>query len=91
MPKFINDKGIITSTNMTQKDSLQAFQWGLKKASSRARELAVAQSQPMWREVAKMLDALHHNGNVLANRKPMTQLEVNMATDRIKERMATRQ
>lgn len=91
MPNFIEGKLASASTHMTQKDSLQAFQWGLKKAASRARELAEAQGNPAWMAVAKTLDAMLHNGNVLANRKPMTELEIEMATDKIKERLATRQ
>ena len=152
MTSFIEGKVASASTNMTQKDSLQAFQWGLKKAASRARELAAAYGDnkrsipslltgfvegitqaegaagqlihhfrnpgwmvlrdnlslikdkcvgmavkatdavaiPAWMQVAKVLDALLHNGTILANRKPMTQLEVEIGTDRIKERMATR-
>lgn len=91
MPNFVEGKLAGASTNMSQKDSLQAFQWGMKKASSRARELAVAQGNPTWMAVAKALDALSHNANILANRKPMTELEIERSTDKIKERMATRQ
>jgi hypothetical protein len=153
MPSFIEGKTAAASIHMNQRDSLQAFQWGLKKASSRAKEIAEAYSDKKrsiptllgefvagisqaegaagqlihhfrnpnwiylrntlsvvkdkcvgmavkgsaakapaaWSAVAKMLDAMLENGNTLANKRPMTESEIIILTDRIKENMATKQ
>lgn len=54
-------------SNMERNESIERFSEGLKKASSRARELAVSQGQPMWISVATSLEGLLDKGMKMAN------------------------
>ena len=87
MPDFIEGKTAAASTNMGQKQSMEAFVWGLKKAASRARELAAVQENKAWLDVAKFLDAMRETGETLAKSRPISQSTAEYQTDVIKKRM----
>lgn len=86
MPRFASN-GAAVQNEMTQSNSMEAFIWGLKKASSRARELAEAQQNKAWLDVAKILDAMREKGVILGNQKAMRSQYVDRALDQIKSKL----
>lgn len=59
-------------SDMQEQESIERFIEGMKKAASRARELAAAQKNNDWLNVAKMLDGVRVNGIKLYNGRSMT-------------------
>ena len=64
-----------TYTKMTEKETMESFIDGLKKAASCARELAEALEDPAWTDTANMLDAMRENGYKLSRMRDMTKDE----------------
>lgn len=67
---------------VTEKESIEFFREGLKQASSAARQLASAQSHPIWDDISKILDEMHNNGMKLILGKPLSRQNTLMILDR---------
>lgn len=50
---------------MDDKDSIERFLEGLKKAASRSRELGALKQDNVWFDIAKTLDQMRKNGTLL--------------------------
>lgn len=66
---------------MNERESIEAFIEGAKKAASAAREMASVFSDPEWEQTAMMLDAMRINGVKLSEMKSMSRLETLMAAN----------
>jgi len=66
---------------MSEKETLEAFIDGAKKAASTAREFARIHTNKDWEDRAEMLDAIRINGVKLAQMKAMSRLETLMAAN----------
>lgn len=75
-----NERQNIIGT-MSERESIEAFVDGAKKASSAAHELAREFNDPDWIETARMLDAMRVNGIKLSEMKSMNRLETLMAAN----------
>jgi len=64
---------------MSERESIEAFIEGAKKASSAAREMAKEYNDPEWEETARMLDGMRVNGVQLSGMRGMSRLETLMA------------
>lgn len=64
---------------MSERESLDAFVDGAKKAAYAARELAKELDNADWVSTAEMLEAIRDNGVRLTKMKSMTRLETMMA------------
>lgn len=67
--------------SMNERESIEAFVEGAKKAASAARELASEFTDPEWTSTADMLDAMRVNGVKLSQMKSMSRLETLMAAN----------
>lgn len=70
-------EGSVTRTTgvMNERETMEAFTWGARKACSAAREMAREFDDPEWAETAKMLESMCANGNALAMMRSMTRQE----------------
>lgn len=66
---------------MSERDTMNAFIDGSKKASYAAKELALACQSPEWANVVSTLEALCDGAQKLANMKAMSRLETLMAAN----------
>jgi len=66
---------------MSERESIEAFIEGAKKAASCAREMAKEYSDPEWEDTAKMLDGMRVNGVQLSGMRGMSRLETLMAAN----------
>ena len=67
--------------SMNERDTMNAFIDGSKKASYSAKELALACQSPEWANVVSTLEALCDGAQKLANMKAMSRLETLMAAN----------
>lgn len=67
---------------ISEKESLEFFNEGLKKAASCAMEMAAFQSHPIWRDIATLLNELRQKGMMMANSKAMSRQDVLLNLDR---------
>lgn len=66
---------------MSERETMEAFVDGSKKAASAAKELAIACSNPEWDTVVHTLNAMRDGGRQLANMRSMSRLETLMAAN----------
>ena len=66
---------------MSERESIEAFIEGAKKASSAAREMAAAFNDKEWEDTATMLDGMRINGVKLSQMRGMSRLETLMAAE----------
>ena len=78
---MINGSVIKPTEVMNDRETMQAFIDGAKKAASAARELAVACDDPSWETVAATLDSMRIGGKKLADMKAMSRFETLMAAN----------
>ncbi len=57
---------------MERNESIERFEEGLKKASSRARELGKAQNNSNWEKIAIGLDQMRSNGMAMYHAKAIS-------------------
>lgn len=63
-------------SDMSEKDSKERFTEGLKKAASRAREIAKATRNPVWTQIAFTLDEIRRNGTKLMAMSALNRFDV---------------
>lgn len=61
---------------MQEKDSIERFIQGLKKAASAARELTKIMKYPMWDQIAISMDGIRQKGELMIRGKALTRQEV---------------
>jgi hypothetical protein len=66
---------------MTERESIEAFVEGAKKAASCAREMAAEFDDKDWEDTARMLDGMRVNGVKLSQMRGMSRLETMMAAN----------
>lgn len=66
---------------MTERESIEAFIEGAKKAASSAREMAITFDDKEWEDTARMLDGMRVNGVQLSQMRGMSRLETLMAAE----------
>jgi len=66
---------------MSERESIEAFIEGAKKASSAAREMAGVFDDKEWEDTALMLDGIRVNGVKLSQMRSMSRLETLMAAE----------
>lgn len=66
---------------MNERETIEAFIEGAKKASSAAREMADAFDDNEWEQTACMLDGMRINGVKLSQMRGMSRLETLMAAN----------
>lgn len=74
-------------SNMERNESIERFSEGLRKASSRARELATVQGQPMWLSVATSLEGLLEKGKRMAHATSRSKSDIETDIQRHTETM----
>ncbi len=62
-------------TDMTEKETIEYFQRGLKKASSAALQLAKINERAAWHQIVRALDQLAFNGMKYYTGKAQTRLQ----------------
>ena len=67
--------------SMSERETMEAFVDGAKKAASAAKELAKACDSVEWENVVTTLNALRDGGRQLANMRSMSRLETLMAAN----------
>ncbi len=67
---------------MNAGESMERFSEGLKKASSRARELGAVQMDRNWNKLAFALDNIRQQGEKMFGEKPLTEQEVTAIIER---------
>ncbi len=77
----INGSVTRPTESMTERDSINAFCDGARKAISAARELAKDTDNPDWIIVATTLEAMAQGGKQLFDMKAMSRLETLMAAN----------
>ncbi len=75
--------------DMTPAESFERFSEGLKKASSRMRELGYAQKDRNWNKIAFQLDGIRKQGETAFRSKPLTEAEVMQMTEQRAKVIAT--
>ena len=75
--------------DMTPNESHERFCEGLKKASSRMREIGCAQKDRSWNQVAFQLDKIRDEGTRAFQSKPLTEAEVMKLTEQRAKETAT--
>ena len=78
---MINGSVVKPTEVMTERETMEAFVDGARKAASAARELSIACDDPSWETVAGTLDAMRHGGKQLMDMKSMSRLETLMAAN----------
>lgn len=78
---MINGSVVKPTEVMSERDTMNAFIDGAKKASYAARELAKECADPSWFTVATTLEAMLDGGKKLADMKSMSRLETLMAAN----------
>ena len=68
--------GAIALTPISEKESMEFFDDGLKYAADRARQLAKKQSHPIWADIALILEEMRDKGKKIAEGKSMGRLDV---------------
>ena len=66
---------------MSERESIEAFIEGAKKAASAAREMAATFDDKEWEDTAQMLDGIRINGVKLSQMRGMSRLEAMMAAN----------
>lgn len=66
---------------MESYESFERFGEGMKKASSRAREMGVAQKDRNWTKLAFALDGIRQQGEKIFHSLPLTEQEVMKMTE----------
>jgi len=72
-------------SEMTEQESFERFDEGLKQAADRARELGKLQENKGWGQFAYQLDCLRKTGTAFYKQSPLTR---QMALNMLDERMA---
>jgi len=70
-----------STETMSERESLEAFIEGAKKAASAARELGKESNNSDWRNLSDLLDGMRINGEKLSQMKSMSRLETLMAAN----------
>lgn len=63
-------------SEMSEKESKERFTEGLKKAASRAREIAKITGSPMWTQIAYTVDEIRRSGGKLMQMSALTRFDV---------------
>lgn len=66
---------------MEHKESYERFYHGLRKASSRMKELSLLVKNKDWLSIARSLDELVHEGRKFYASKPMAEQKIIQMTD----------
>ena len=66
---------------MSERETLEAFSEGAKKAASAARELAKETQNSAWLDTANVLESICQGGLQLSNMRSMSRLETLMAAN----------
>jgi len=66
---------------MSERESIEAFVEGAKKAASAAREMAAEFHDKEWEDTAVMLDGMRVNGTKLSGMRGMSRLETLMGAN----------
>lgn len=74
-------------SEMTLNESIERFEQGLRKASSRARQLSKIQGSKSWEQIAINLDQLRQKGRLMYSQKGLTRQETLILADRISANM----
>jgi len=78
-------------SNMELNESLERFEESLKRAASRARELAKIQRNHMWLQIAKSYEGFLDKGGKLARSRSRGKDQINTDIDNYKATLATQQ
>jgi hypothetical protein len=76
---MINGSVVRPTIFMSEKDSIDAFVDGAKRAISAAKELAKKRNEPEWITIAETLNAMAHGGKKLSEMKAISRFENLMA------------
>lgn len=76
-------------SDMSEQESKERFVQGLKKAASKAREIAALTGSGMWKEIANTLDEIHMNGVKLMKMSALTRFQVLGMLDDREKRLAS--
>lgn len=72
-------------SEMSPKESVERFSEGLKKASSRARELGKSTMNPIWNNIATSLEGIRIKGEKMISSKALTTAQVEAAVNDIEK------
>ena len=75
-------------SDMTNNEILERYSESLKKAASRAHELAQLMHNPMWDHIASSLHQIRSNGIYICESRALTNSEVDAGIEAHKKRMA---
>jgi hypothetical protein len=76
-------------SDMTAHEAVERFDQGMKKAASRARELAAAQKNRHWNKLAFQLEKIRDEAMRFYAAKPLTEQEVTRIVERRISEMPT--
>lgn len=77
--------------DMNEKDSIERFTEGLKKAADRARELGRAQKSKHWMQVANGLDGIRVKGMQMFRAKALSRTDVLKMLDNFVDNKKTKE
>lgn len=63
-------------SDMTEGEALERFTEGLKKAASKAREIAGQSGLLIWNDIAKTIDEMRENGTKLSKMTALSRFDV---------------
>jgi hypothetical protein len=69
-------QGFTKLSVITEKETMEFFTQGLRKAASAAKELAKLQENFIWADISILLNELHNSGVTLATSKALKRTEV---------------
>lgn len=78
-------------SSFTTSEILERYSDGLRKASSRAREMFTLTNNRMWIDIANSLEGIRKNGETMAISKALTRTQVLDLLDKKKEIAVTKE
>lgn len=78
-------------TEMAKSETIERYNESMKRAASRAKELAIAQNFPLWNAIAESLETMRLNGMTLANAKGRSKFQVERDIEDHKARLAIKE
>lgn len=75
---------------INEKEALEYFVEGLRRASSRAKEMGRLQNHEIWMDISKICEEMLLSGVMIAESRPMGRMEVLAMINRREKRMGAK-
>lgn len=70
---------------INEKETIEYFVQGIRKAQSAAKDLAALNKRTLWLQIGNMLEQINHKAAILHNSKAQTRTETLILANKIQE------